>query len=260
MNDNNNFLGVGLFFLFIVGIIVVGSLGIYFSTRQKTEQMSNTDETVLLEDQYKEDKSKDLIYFENESTISEKLNITSKTPVINIPGEDAKAVNKDLKKLVSEVNNSLKKISNQNNPTCTYGDYDDIYETDFLDYGVYTYQNYLSLVIRRSTYDCENGISSTYKVKSYTFDMQSKKSLSSTELFQTYNTTFTNVKEQINNNLTASQSMVDDVPTLLIEETLNNLKEQDTYIAYIDEFGDLNVNYVVKTNTVDYNDTITING
>ena len=67
MNDNNNFLGVGLFFLFIVGIIVVGSLGIYFSTRQKTEQMSNTDETVLLEDQYKEDKSKDLIYFENES-------------------------------------------------------------------------------------------------------------------------------------------------------------------------------------------------
>lgn len=53
--------------------------------------------------------------------------------------------------------------------------------------------------------------------------------------------------------------MIEGIPNIKIEETINDLKSQETYVIYIDEFGDLILNYVVKTTSLDYNDTITIN-
>ena len=41
-----------------------------------------------------------------------------------------------------------------------------------------------------------------------------------------------------------------------IDETLNELKINDTYVIYISETKKLVVKYIVKTNSVDYNDVI----
>ncbi len=250
--ESSNYLGFGLFFFLIVLIILLGSIFIFFNVRSKNT-VASYEGTEQISDQLKKDKEKDYIYFKEDEIISEALNILYKVPVINLKSEEANAINNELKTYTSGVKNTLQKGDLQQ---CY--ETSDIYKTNYLDYAVYSYQEYVTLLIRESEYNCEVGFSSTSKVKSYTFNVLSGKVLSFQDLLQKYDTTLTKVVEQIRIKLNEDQTIIEEIPNIKIEETINQLKAQETYVLYIDEFGDLLLNYVVKTNSVDYNDTIII--
>ncbi len=248
--ESNNVLGFGLFFFFIVLIVVVGSALLYFNTKEKREQkIKSPEEELVISDKMKIDKTKDFIYYTEEETISSSLAITSKRPVFNLNSKDATEVNEEIASYVKQTKASLKKESD---PTCTFQNEENIYETNFLDYGIYEYQEYISLVIRESNYSCLNGFSASSKVKAYTFNVLTGEKIESSDLFSLYHTTLTIALEKIQESLST-------VPNVKLEETINGLKENDTFVIYIDEFGTLVMNYVVKTLDGDYNDTITIN-
>lgn len=256
--ENRNILGFALFFFCIVLLVAGGSVLLFLNYKERNSLVnsSNGEETIVT-DQKKVDKSKDFIYYTDEEVISESLSITSKIPVINLDSEDAKTVSNEVKEYVKTIKNTLKK--NTENKTCTYENQEEILETSYLDYGIYEYQEYSTLFIRESKYSCEEGFSSSHYVKAYTFDKTTGKRITKEELLAKYDTTLTKVLDRIRKNLAESQTIENDEETIKIEETIGNLKENSTFAIYIDEFGDLVMNYVVKTNSVDYNDSITIN-
>lgn len=255
--NDSNYLGFGLFFFLIVLIILACSMLLFLNVRNKNqEKIVNDTNEVVVSDKNKKDKSKDFIYFTDEETMSEELNLIYKMPVINLNSEEANRINEGIKSYATQIKGTLEK----GDPSKCYNEEpNDIFKTDYLDYAVYTYQEYVTLLIRESNYSCQNGFSSSSKVKSYTFDVLSGHLLSIDALLSKYDTTLTKVLEQIRNNLNNEQTIVDGIPNIKIEETINDLKSQETYVIYIDEFGDLILNYVVKTTSLDYNDTITIN-
>lgn len=255
--ENSNYLGFGLFFFLIVVLVLLGSVLIFlnFKNKRSDRVIKDTNE-IVLSDKMKKDKGKDFIYFTEEETISEDLNLVYKVPVINLNNDMATQINNEIKNYASTIKGSLQK----GDTSLCINSSTDIYNLRFLEYAIYTYQEHTTLLIRESSYTCENGFSSANKVKSYTFNVLTGERLDFNSLLKKYNTTLTNILEKIRINLEENQTIVDEVPYIQIEETINALKEQETYVFYIDEFGDLALNYVVKTNSVDYNDTITING
>lgn len=258
--ESSNYLGFGMFFLFIVLIVFVGSALLFWNVyKAKNDKVILDNNDVIISDKNKKDKDKDFIYFTDEETISENLSIVNKYPIINLNSNDAKSITNEIKEYVDTIKSTLQKLDSVS-VTCDYGEFDNIYKTRFLDYGIYSYQEYITLLIRESEYNCVDGISASSKVKSYTFNVLTGERLEFNELLLKYNTTLTNVIEKVRKNLQENQTIIDEIPTIQIEETINALKEQETFVIYLDEFGDLNINYVVKTSGVDYNDTITING
>ncbi len=255
--ENNNILGFGFFFFFIVLIVVGGSILVYLNIGKENQEKSTTGNNETQIDKMKLEKEKDFIYYTNEKIISESLSIVSKLPVINLNSDDAKNTTKELKNYVEEVNGTLKK--NTENITCAYQNDEQILETNFLDFGTYIYQEYVTLLIRESAYSCQNGFSVSSKIRAYTFNALTGKKLTTQELLAKYDTSLTNVLEKVKRTLSDSQTMNDEEETIQIDETINNLKENETFVIYIDEYGDLIMNYVVKTSSVDYNDSITIN-
>lgn len=255
--EGSNYLGFGLFFFLIVLIIVGCSVLLFFNVRSKNrEKMVSSDNEVTVSDRNKVDKGKSFIYFTDEEVLSEELNLTYKRPVINLKGDSVKDINEEIKNYVGVTKGTLQKGSSE---SCQYNETANILKTNFLEYATYTFQEFATLLIRESEYSCEDGFSSTSKVKSYTFDVLSGERVSFQALLTKYGTTLTNVLEIVRNHLNEEQTIVEETPTILIEETIGALKEQETYVLYIDEFGDLILNYVVKTNSVDYNDTIVVN-
>lgn len=257
--ESSNYLGFGLFFFLIVLIVLFGSILLFWNVQSKrNEKKINSNSEVIVSDKNKQDKTKDFIYFTEEETISEELNIIHKIPIVNLNSEDANNVNKEMREYANSIKTTLQKVNEEEN-VCSEESDGNIYQTKFLDYAIYTYQEFITLVVRESFYSCASGISTSSYVKSYTFNVLTGKKLDFKSLLSKYNTTMTRVLEQMQNSLDEAQSIIEEVPNIAIEETINSLKEQETYILYIDEFGDLVINYVVKTNSVDYNDTITIN-
>lgn len=256
-DTENNYVGFGLFFFLIVLIVLVCSMLLFFNERnKKQEKRINEQNEVIVSDKNKKDKNKDFIYFTNEETISEELNLIYKLPIINLKSEEAKDINDEIMSYVNQVKNTIVKGKTENCPNL---EENSIAKTSYLDYAIYTYQEYITLLIRESNYSCQNGFSSSSKVKAYTFDVLSGNRLSFEALLKKYDITLTEVLGQIRNNLNKEQVIVDGLPTIQVEETINTLQQQDTYVLYIDEFGDLILNYVVKTNSLDYNDTIVVN-
>ena len=71
-----------------------------------------------------------------------------------------------------------------------------------------------------------------------------------------YNTSLSEVKELIEEKLEDNQTTKEDgTKTIKIDETLKDL----SYGLYIDNNGKLNVKYVVKSNNLNYNDSVIIN-
>lgn len=244
MNENENFLGMGLFFFAIVLIVVTGSILIFLNNKSKQEN-NIFNETKTISDDLKIDKSKDFIYYTGDEVISTSLNIIKKYPVINIKSDDALKITNEIKSYVDLVSKDIEKSDEEE---CE----DNILEATTLEYATFNYQEYASLLIRETSYNCEDGFSSVSKVKGYTVNVTTGEYLDFTKLLKKYNLTFTEVIEKIKENLNSE--------IVQIEETIDNLKEQETFTSYIDEHGYFVLNYVVKTDEVDYNDTIILNG
>lgn len=256
-DEGGNYLGFGLFFFLIVLIIIGFSVLLFFNARNKTqEKQINKNDGIIISDKSKQDKSKDFVYFTDEEVISEELNLIYKIPILNLNSDSAKNSNKEIKNYAISTKETLQKGSSE---VCEFNETANILKTNFLEYATYTFQEFVTLLIRESKYSCEEGFSSTSKVKAYTFDVLSGERVSFQNLLSKYGITLTNVLEEIRHHLNEEQTIIDEVPNILIEETIGALKEQETYVLYIDEFGDLILNYVVKTNSVDYNDTIVVN-
>ena len=252
VEEKSNYLGFCAFFLLIIVIVVVGSFMLYKSKQEKLGILKGKD-VLIISDSKKQVKNKDFIYYDKEEVLGNELNIKIKYPVINLDSEDAKAITKDIEEYLNEVKGTLKYI--KDGDVCDYGTSDNIAETKLLDYGIYNYQEYVTFFMSEYFYTCGDGVSPIKKLKAYTFNVLTGEKLSFNKLVEKFDLKMTDILSDLREHLEEIQ--VDD--NIKIEETMRLLKENDTYIIYIDEDGKLLMKYIVKTNTVDYNDNIMLN-
>lgn len=254
-DENSNYIGFVCFFLLIIIIVISGSVVLYKSHQSKSISKNFSNNETIINDKMKVETEEDFIYYVDE-IVEESLSLVYKKAIINLNSEDAKTVNEILEKLVDSSKNSIIKSNSEEN-LCENGN--EIFSYNSLDYSIYSYNEYLTLVVSENNNSCKDDLSRPQKIYSYTFDILTGKLISFDDLLSKYDITYTKVLEKIKNHLEEQQTIIDGVPTIKIDETINELKSNETYIIFFSETKKLVVKYIVKTNSVDYNDIIELN-
>lgn len=250
MEENfKNRLGFWTFFLLVLFLGVGG----YFLTDYLLSDKS--DENILKEEivNHKIDKNKDYIYFINGETISEGAEIFYQDVVINLDTqtnltetlEKENKIYKNNIQYLSDVKILSEELINYN--------FDNLYALTFRNYKVYEYDDYVSLVIDTHNYSCFD-LNTFISTKSYIFNTKDGLLLNNDEILKKYNLNMDDVLEKIRIKLNETQKVVDEIELIKIDDTLNNLN----YSLYINEYGKLNISFLVKTTQVDYNEIMEV--
>lgn len=256
MEEKNKAIFGCVFFLVLILFIGIGGY-IYTFNSDKHKEISNESK---ITDEYKKDKEKDYIYYTNEITVSEKLNIVYKNPVINLDNSLSDAIYNEISAENDKYYNEIKKISQTSNDTGKEiaFDTDDIYSATIRDYENFEYENYVTLVVTDSLYDCFSGVHDYPMIKSYIFDVEKNERISNIDILEKYGITLSEVKDKIRTKLQEDQTVDGEVEVIKIDETIDNLSNDNTYGIYIDDTGNLFIKYVVKSNQINYNESMLI--
>ena len=238
-----------LFFIVIVLLVGVGTYFLYFNKPTKKEKIINSANKV------KVDKKKDFIYYEGVDVLSTELALIYKYPVINFKGDDIKKLNDQLKADEEALKDKVVKldsVSDEEKSRALYTD-DNIYSAVVHEYKTYTYDKYLSLVVREYTYNC-TGTPSLNKFSAYVFDITTGTYLKQSELLKERDVLFSKIQSEVRNHLTNNPININEDEELDIDKTVAGLNESAT--IFIDTDGYINVEFIAKTNNSNYNDSI----
>lgn len=253
-NRTRNLVMSLLFFIFIIFLIIGG----YLYIKDLTKNNSKKDETKVNKKSvdYRLDKTKDYIYFDNEEIISVDPEITFSDIVINIEG--AEIINSSLKTEMDEIRKSVVKLDDTNKEeekTLLYAD-TDIYSANERIYELHKAKDYYSVVISDLDFNCYSDFL-IKSVKGYVIDIKNGKILTNEDLLNKYNLSLDDIKMRVSSKLDETQTTSEDGTEVINkEETLNSLF--DSYALYIDG-SDLYISFIVKSNFVNYNDNVILN-
>ncbi len=245
--------------VFILLILAIG-IGGYVYTFKNTKHIDQNNAEEKIVNLNKKDKEKDYIYYEEEKVVSDTIHLVYKNPVINLNNSQADAIYNEIKNENDNYYNNIKKISETSNDTGKEISFntDDIYSATIRDYENYEYSDYISLMITDSLYDCFSGVYDYNLIKSYIFDTTINERVSNIDILSKYNTSLSEVKEKIREKLESDQTIIEGVESIKIEETINNLSNDNSYGLYIDNSGNLIIKYIVKSNQINYNESMII--
>lgn len=254
MDNTKNKIGV-IFLIIVLLLFIVG--GYFFmeymlKTPDKTKSARKDQEITDI----RINKKKDYIYFENTTEI---INDIFKQDVIfNIKGLEN--YNNTLHNELEELSKNEVKVTNEEIPegiTCE----NDLYSFTYRDYDLIEYGDYKSLIIKYYDYNCVNS-SIPKNVKSYVIDIKNGNIISNDELLKKYNVSEENIIEQVKKRLEDTQILDEEVQIIDIDGTLNEVKS-GTYginkALSVSKNGKLMINFIVKSNKINYNDSIELN-
>ena len=245
-------LGFTLFFLIVIFLIVGGYIYMkYFINEKKLEKEQKEIEKI----NYKIYKEKNYIYYINESVLSESAEIDYKDVVINL--NIAKSINESLEKENNMYKENIKYISDHKDEILSDDlivDNDNIYSMTFRNYLNYEFGKFISLVVNEYNYSCFGGSVTYNRSITYVFNVDNNELLSDDEILNMYNINMDKIKEKVREYLNSKQSIIDEVEVIKIDETIDNLE----YSLFIDDYGKLNVSFLVKTTQVDYNEIMEV--
>ena len=254
MDNTKNKIGV-IFLIIVLLLFIVG--GYFFmeymlKTPDKTKSARKDQEITDI----RINKKKDYIYFENTTEI---INDIFKQDVIfNIKGLEN--YNNTLHNELEELSKNEVKVTNEEIPegiTCE----NDLYSFTYRDYDLIEYGDYKSLIIKDYDYTCVNS-SIPKNVKSYVIDIKNGNIISNDELLKKYNVSEESIIEQVKKRLEDTQILDEDVQIIDIDGTLNEVKSGSYGInkaLSVSKNGKLMINFIVKSNKINYNDSIELN-
>ena len=117
------------------------------------------------------------------------------------------------------------------------------------------------MIIKDYDYNCVNS-SIPKNVKSYVIDIKNGNIISNDELLKKYNVSEESIIEQVKKRLEDTQILDEEVQIIDIDGTLNEVKS-GTYginkALSVSKNGKLMINFIVKSNKINYNDSIELN-
>lgn len=253
MSNLRDKIGMTILIVIILVFVVGGYFLMDYMTKEEKTVVKTKENDVL---DLRIDKNKDFIYYENSEEISHELVIED--AVINIIGLEN--INNALHSELVSINNSKVTYSNQELPegvTCEDG----IYAMKFRDYQDISYSKYLTLLVNDYDYSCLSGNIPTSR-KSYVVNKETGKIISDEELLQIFNVTEDQIYEGVKKRLENTQTLDEENQVIDINGTLENLKNGSYGInkaLSVSKNGKLTINFIVKSNKINYNDSIEIN-
>lgn len=249
MDDFKNKLGV-----IVLGIILLTFIfGGYFLKNYLVDSFNKSNKTTKNEptSDIRISSDKDYIYFDNANELIE--DIYEQDVVINIKGFENinDTLHNELVALRSNtVTGSGEGVCENNISSFSYRDYQ---HTEFGDYA--------SVVIKTYNYTCPD-INLPKEIKSITINKKSGKEITNEELLTLFNVTEDNIIEAIRKRLNDTQVLDEDVQVIDIDGTINSIKNGAYNVEKalsVSKNGKLMINFIVKSNKINYNDYIEIN-
>ncbi len=252
-NRTRNIILSILFWVFILFLIIGGYVYIKdLSNNNKNDKNKQSEKNI----DFRIDKEKEYIYFENEEIVSTEPEITFSDVILNIEG--AEILNSSLKTEMDKIRESIIKLDESNKDTkktLLYED-SDIYSAIERNYEIYKTKDYYSVIISDLDFNCYNDFI-IKNIKGYVIDIKNGKILTNEDLMKKYNLSFDTIKDKVSLELDEKQNITENgIEVINKEETLNTLF--DNYAIYIDGSG-LFISYIVKSNIVNYNDNVKLN-
>ena len=209
------------------------------------------------------DKTKDYIFYENEVEFFPDDDIDQRDVFFNFT--TLANLNTTLHDEQSKMFlNSVVKIDDVEIPEETTYEKNDLgyYSFKYREYSDNKFNKYVSLIVNDYDYDIING-SKIASIKSYIVDITTGKLVDSATLLQEFNLTEEKIIEQVQKRLSDTQVLDEDTQVIDIEGTIESLKNA-TYdgglkALSISKNGNLAINFIVKSNKINYNDSIEIN-
>lgn len=253
MEERKNVFGIVLLVIVLLSFVFGGYFLMNYIINLPLEEKSDIKKEVVAD--LRINKNKDYIYFDNTTEVIEE--VYHEDVIINIEGYEE--VNNALH---SELNalGDITKITTEELPediTCE----GDIYSFKYREYEVVEYNDYLSLVITDKEYNCVAG-TVPLNIKSFIIDKKSGVSFTPVEILNKYNITDETIISKVTKRLEDTQIMVEDVEVIDLNATISELKES-VYGAKkaisMNKYGKIMLNYIVKSNKINYNDSIELN-
>jgi flagellar basal body-associated protein FliL len=227
---------------FALVVLIIAFGGYYLVTKyhySKSDSKEYVNEST--HEDIRIDPNKDYIYFNNETVVSENLNIVYKDITININNDDAKKIETNLNNNMTNVRNSVVKIDLDKKGE--YETEDDVYSANVIEYNVFKSSKYLSLIASKYSYTVLNG-NSVKDNEYYVFDLSNGSILNNNDIMKKENVTDQAIRSKIRGYI-SNDTEAD------IDATLNN-----PYYLTIANNGNVVINFVVKTNSLNYNVSI----
>ena len=260
MNKTKNIVSA-IILLIIILLFVVGGFFFmnYFTNKEDNNKVGTTNKKVQ---DIRINTTKDYIYYENEEEFIEEAEIEKKDVIINFTTQ--KDLNNTLHQELENIYNNITYIKDNSIPDGTIytNNAKGIYSTMYRDYIDNTYGDYISLVILDFKYDVINS-SVIDSIKGYVIKKTTGELLTPEELLKIFEVTEEQIIEKVKKRLDDSQVMEEDKTIINIDDTIKSIKNNDYYKGVktlsINKNGKLTLNFIVKTNEINYNDSVELN-
>ena len=244
---------IGLFILLLLIFIFGGYIFTSYIIKEKPHVEKKPEVIKEIKD-YRLDKSKDYIYYDEAKNLIASEDITTSKIVINL--KDFENLTNDLNEENNRLNNEVKytkDITIDKDKTVTENE-EGIYSINYREYEENTFKDYINLVVKDYTYDIEKGIT-PIKLKSYVINKNTNKLINEEELLNSFKVNNDIIKEKVKERLTNTQTLVEGENVIKIDDTLNNL---ENHAISVSKNGHLKVTFIVISEKSIYNDSIEI--
>lgn len=259
MDNTKNVVGL-IFFIIIILLFTVG--GYFFMNYMLDDFANNASDTENITEikEIRIDSTKDYIYFENNEDILHEEHIEKQDVVINIKGFES--INEELASELASYEAqqvSIDEADLAEDAICV--NEANLYSFPYREYEDTVFGDYISLVINDFSYNCTTG-SRIENIKGYVIDKNNGEVITPEELLTEFEITEDDIIEQVRQRLNDTQVLDGDTQVIDIEGTLNDI-ENGEYATVkslsISKTGDLVINFIVKSNRINYNDSIELN-
>lgn len=259
MDNTKNVVGL-IFFIIILLLFAVG--GYFFMNYMLDDfsKESNDDNGITELKEIRIDATKDYIYYENIEDILHEEHIEKQDVVINIKGFEN--INESLAQELASYDEEMLSIDGATIPegeVCT--NEANLYSFPYREYQDTVFGDYISLVINDFTYNCING-SRIENIKGYVIDKNTGEIITEEQLLSDFGITEEEILTQIRERLNDTQVLDEGTQVIDIEGTISDIQngEYGTVKSLsISKTGELVINFIVKSNVINYNDSIELN-
>lgn len=257
MNNTKNILGL-IGFILILLLFIVG--GYFLMDYMLNKPNNDSDDSGITEiKEIRIDDTKEYVYFENTEDILHEEHISKEDAIINIKGFES--INEELHSELEAFNSeyvSLDDVTLNEGETCS--NESNLYSFPYREYTYNVFGDYISLVINDFTYNCLEG-SEINNIKSYIINKENGETYTEAKLLETFEVTDEEIITLVEDRLHDTQVLDGDTEVIDVNATINSIRNNEygtTKALSISKTGELELNFVVISNRINYNDTITI--
>ena len=256
--DNRNTFGAMLLGIIILLFIIGGFILMNSRTSNNDVDINNKDDNVT---DLRIDLTKDYVYYENTEEFLEEAEIHKEDVILNF--KTLTELNTSLHNELEAMYSNIVNISDANIPNSV--EYENnskgIYSVLYREYVDQKFDNLQSLVILDYKYNVVDG-SIIDNIKSYIVNINTGELVDSDTLLNTFNITDEAIIDAVTKRLNDTQVLDGDIQVIDINGTIDSIKNSDYNSGIkalsISKNGKLMLNFIVKSNKINYNDSVEI--